>query len=83
MNLSIFKNKIMILKVTDGSYQITAYRASIIKTAFVRIGKNFDTSFHAVVLKPEALKSEGFTIDNSMELKTEGSTKKDDNTCYS
>ena len=32
----------MILKVTDGSYQITACLASIIKTAFVRIGKNFE-----------------------------------------
>ena len=67
-----FRNNILELKVNDGTYKITPYNTSIVETTFIPKGQAFDTTSHAVVLKPKSLKAEFLKTDNHLELKTGG-----------
>ena len=67
-----FKNNILEIKVSDGSYRITPYTKSIVETTFIPSGENYNANSHAVVLKPESVSSELLETKTSIVLKTEG-----------
>ncbi|PQJ74074.1 TIM-barrel domain-containing protein [Polaribacter gangjinensis] len=48
-----FKNQIINIKVSDGSYKIQFYNKYIVETSFIPTEETFSKKSHAVVLQPE------------------------------
>ncbi|RXJ49898.1 glycoside hydrolase family 31 protein [Gelidibacter gilvus] len=67
-----YDNNVLEIKVNDGAYKITPYSENIVETTFIPNGENFNENSHAVVLKPQHVKSELLKSDASYELKTTG-----------
>ncbi|MEO6347969.1 MAG: TIM-barrel domain-containing protein, partial [Aquaticitalea sp.] len=67
-----FKNNQLHIKVNDGVYRIVPYSDKIVETSFIPNGETYNSNSHAVVLKPDNIKSELLQSDISFELKTEG-----------
>ncbi|WP_035479388.1 TIM-barrel domain-containing protein [Gelidibacter mesophilus] len=67
-----YDNNVLELKVNDGVYKIIPYSESIVETTFIPNGETFKENSHAVVLKPETVKSELLKTDAAFELKTPG-----------
>ncbi len=51
-----WKNSILEVKTSDGSYRILPYSNEIVETSFIPNGEQFNPNSHAVIKKPEKLK---------------------------
>lgn len=67
-----YRNNRLEIMVNDGVYRIVTYSNKIVETSFIPNGETFNANSHAVVLKPESIKSELLQSDNRLELKTDG-----------
>lgn len=64
-----WKNNVLEVKVSDGTYRIQPYSDKIIETTFVPTGETFNPKSEAVVLKPSG-KARLLEVINRLELST-------------
>lgn len=69
-----WKNNILEIKVSDGSYLIKPYSDKIVETSFIPNGETFNPNSHAVVKTPEKGWGSLTKTDNSLSLITKGIT---------
>ncbi len=69
-----WKNNVLEIKTSDGSYRIKPYSDKIIETSFIPNGETFNPNSHAVVKTAEKVKTEFVKNDNSLVLHTKGIT---------
>ncbi|QBZ97464.1 glycoside hydrolase family 31 protein [Flavobacterium sangjuense] len=69
-----WKNNILEIKTSDGSYLIKPYSDKIVETSFVPNGETFNPNSHAVVKTPEKGWASFSKTDNSLSLITKGIT---------
>ncbi len=60
------------IKVSDGIYRIEFYNPYIVETSFIPKGETFNPKSHAVILRPEIVKSELIETQDYIVYKTEG-----------
>ncbi|MBB3117929.1 TIM-barrel domain-containing protein [Pseudoduganella violacea] len=60
------------INTSDGKYLIRPYSATVVETAFIPKGEQYDTNSHAVVLAPEALATTLKDSVTSIEFATPG-----------
>ena len=69
-----WKNNILEIKTSDGSYLIKPYSDKIVETSFIPNGEKFNSISQAVVKTPEKVKANFTKTENSLTLLTKGIT---------
>ena len=69
-----WKNNLLEIKTSDGTYRIKPYSDKIIETSFVPNGEIFNSNSHAVIKTPEKVKATVSKTDNSVLLSTKDIT---------
>lgn len=67
-----WKNSVLEVKTSDGSYLIKPYSDKIIETSFIPTGQKFDAASYAVVKTPEKASASFTKTNNSLTLSTKG-----------
>ncbi|MBP8156898.1 MAG: DUF4968 domain-containing protein [Flavobacterium sp.] len=69
-----WKNNLLEVKTSDGTYRIKPYSDKIIETSFVPNGEIFNPNSHAVIKSPEKIKAAVSKTTNSVSLSTKDIT---------
>ncbi|MFN3967718.1 TIM-barrel domain-containing protein [Flavobacterium sp.] len=65
-----WKNNLLEIKTSDGTYRIKPYSDKIVETSFIPTGETFNPNSHAVIKTPEKIKAAVSKTDHSISLST-------------